>query len=140
MPLKDTRLFHSISTLDVNALLQQPITHFFAGTNTHLCNTATVSLLLPYLLHQYTRRNHRHVVTCRCLVTVHSLLTTYMRTFRELNCHTSYNLLQLCTDWCGLLPWCCQEIQYQWLIYESSATNSDSIQGWQRINHMTCCR
>jgi hypothetical protein len=32
------------------------------SNNTCLCNTATASLLLPYLLHQC---NHRHIITCR---------------------------------------------------------------------------
>jgi hypothetical protein len=41
---------------------------FRRDENTRLCNTATASLLLSYLLHQHTRRNHRHVVTCRLLV------------------------------------------------------------------------
>jgi hypothetical protein len=58
--------------------------------NTHLCNTATALLLLPYLLHQDTRRNYWHV-TRHCLVIAHSLLdATYMWAFWELNCQTSY--------------------------------------------------
>jgi hypothetical protein len=54
--------------------------------------TTTASLLLPYLLNQRARCNHRHVVTHCCLVIAHSLLdATYMRAFWELNCYTSYN-------------------------------------------------
>jgi hypothetical protein len=45
---------------------------FRRDENTRLCNTATASLLLPYLFHQHTRRNHRHVVTRRCLVIAHT--------------------------------------------------------------------
>jgi hypothetical protein len=64
---------------------------FCQNKNACLCNTATALLLLPYLLYQHTRRNHRHVVTRRCPVSAHSLLdATYMQAFRELNCHTSY--------------------------------------------------
>jgi hypothetical protein len=63
--------------------------------NTHLCNTATASLLLPYLLHQPTRSNHRHIITRRCLVIAHSQLdATYIQTFRELNCDTSYSWVE----------------------------------------------
>jgi hypothetical protein len=67
------------------------LSFFRRDENTRLCNTATALLLLPYLLHQHTRRNHRHVVTRHCLVIAHSLLdATYMRAFRELYCQTSY--------------------------------------------------
>jgi hypothetical protein len=63
---------------------------FRRDENTRLCNNhrfATTTLFA----HQYTRRNHRHVVTRLCLVTAHSILdATYMRLFQELNCQTSY--------------------------------------------------
>jgi hypothetical protein len=69
---------------------------FRRDENTRLCNTATASLLLPYLLRQHTRRNHRHVVTCRCLIIAHSLLdATYIWAFQELHCHTSSIVLYL---------------------------------------------
>jgi hypothetical protein len=45
---------------------------FRRDENTRLCSTATASLLLPHLLHQHMRRNHRHV-TRRCSVIATSL-------------------------------------------------------------------
>jgi amino acid transporter len=49
------------------------------------------SLLLPYLLHQHTRCNHRHVITRCCLVIAHSLFdVTYMQAFQELYCQTLF--------------------------------------------------
>jgi hypothetical protein len=80
-------LFENAKTFNPITMLVHCLTYrsFFCSDETHTC------VILPYLLHQHTRRNHRHVVTHRCLVIAHLLLNaTYKRAFQELNCHTLY--------------------------------------------------
>ena len=80
----------AIHKLEVHRLLQQPITHFSVGTNTHACiNPATALLLLPYWLQQHTRCHHRHATTCSWLVTAHSLAAAmFVQALQEIKTST----------------------------------------------------